>query len=38
DGSGKKRGLISLNGLVGSPPLRIQVPKYTGGRQVSLLP
>ena len=37
DGSGKKRGLMSLDGLVGNPPLLIQVPKYTGGRQESFL-
>ena len=37
DGSGTKRGLISLDGLVGNPPLRIQVPRYTGGRQGSLI-
>lgn len=30
DGSGAKRGLISLDVLVGNPPLRIQVPRYTG--------
>lgn len=33
DGSGKKRGLISLDRLVGLPSLQIQVPIYTGGRQ-----
>jgi len=32
DGSGTRRGLISLDGLVGTPPLRIQLPRYTGGR------
>lgn len=36
DGSGSKRGLISLDGLVGIPPLRIQVPQYTGGRQIPM--
>lgn len=36
DGSGNKRGLISLDGLVGNPPLRIQVPRYTGGRQAPM--
>lgn len=38
DGSGAKRGLMSLDGSVGNPPLRIQVPRYTGGRQVQLMP
>ena len=37
DGSGNRRGLISLDGLVGTPPLRIQIPRYTGGRQAPLL-
>lgn len=36
DGSGAKRGLTSLDGLIGNPPLRIQVPNYTG--QVPLMP
>lgn len=36
DGSGVKRGLISLDGLIGNPPLRIQEPIYTG--QVPLIP
>lgn len=37
DGSGTRRGLISLDGLVGNPPLRIQLPRYTAGRQTSLI-
>ncbi|MCH8090308.1 MAG: PIN domain-containing protein [Chloroflexi bacterium] len=37
DGSGSRRGLISLSGLVGTPPMTITVPKYTGGRQAPLI-
>lgn len=36
DGSGNKRGLISLDGLVGTPSLKIRVPKYTSGHQEPL--
>ena len=38
DGSGNKPGILSLDGLVGNPPLKIQVPRYTGGHQSSLIP
>ncbi len=38
NGSGKKRGVLSLDGLVGTPPLPIEVPKYTWGQQKTLLP
>jgi len=38
NGSGKKRGVISLDGLVGTLPLPIRVPKYTGGQQKAFLP
>ncbi len=37
DGSGGKRGLINLDGLVGTPPLRIMMPKYVGGIQSTYL-
>lgn len=37
DGSGPKRGLISLDGLIGTPPMSIKVPKYTGGHQPTLI-
>lgn len=30
DGSGSKRGLISLNGKVGNPPVTVEVPNHGG--------
>jgi len=31
DGAGKKSGLISLSGKVGTPPVTIEVPTHAGG-------